>query len=732
MRAAGPAPAIRLRPVGYPLRSLSAIEHGGKGRDAAIPDNPARIQAARTAHRSPMGDFEDKPNLLHKLAGAAIYRHVWLVQRSSRWLPHLAEVEGRRQARRLTSNHPFIFAVWHGQFMLVPLFTFPKYPTKVMVARHGDAAIASELLKHFGIELIRGAGAGGRQKDRGGAHAIRASIEALRKGVSVALTADVPPGPARRAGMGIIMLARVTGRPIVPVAVASSRYISLPTWSRMTINLPWSKCASVVGDPVAVPSNASPALMEQLRQQLEDTMNAATREAYARAGAADPLLAAQARAATAKSPMLSAYRAVTKAVQPAVPALLAYRVSKGKEDAARTSERLGHAGRPRPPGPLIWLHAASVGETAAVGQLIGELKARRPSATILLTTGTVTSASLASSRFGASVIHQYAPLDGPGIVARFLDHWRPQLGLLVESEIWPNLILAATERKIPLALLNARISDASFRGWQRRASMSRKLFGTFAVILAQTEVLSRRFTRLGGSDVRIAGNLKYDAAPLPVDPAAATALRAAIGDREVFVAASTHPGEEAMLGQAVQRLKAGWPRLLTILAPRHPERGQRVAEELRSFHLTAVQRSGGRLPGPADDVYVADTLGELGLFYANAPLAYIGGSLVPHGGQNPIEAIQLGAGVVSGPHWQNFDEIYQSLLRKDGCRRVTDPGELASTVGDLLGDAPKLAAMRKNARDVVAGLSGALQKTLAAIEPLLPPAEPSIEAARAT
>jgi len=677
-----------------------------------------------------MAEFEDKPSFLNKLAGRAIYRHVWLVQRTSKWLPHLGEIEGRRQARRLTENHPFIFAVWHGQFMLIPLLTFPKYPVKVMVARHGDAALASELLKHFGLELIRGAGAGTRNKDRGGAHAIRASIEALRNGVSVAMTADIPPGPARKAGMGIVMLARVTGRPIVPVAIASSRYISIGTWSRMTINLPWSKCGAVVGEAVTVPPTASSELMEQLRQKVEDNLNAAQREAYAKAGAADPLLVAQARAANGKSLGMSVYRGLTKVAQPAVPALLAYRTRQGKEDGARQSERLGLASQPRPDGPLIWLHAASVGETAAAGRLIGELKARRPSATVLLTTGTVTSAALAQSRFGASVIHQFAPVDGPDLVARFLDHWKPQLGLLVESEIWPNLIMAASERNIPLALLNARMSDRSFRGWQRRPAMARLLFGKFALVLAQTEILSRRFTRLGGKDVRIAGNLKYDAAPLPVEPGAAAALRGAIGDRPVFVAASTHPGEEALLGEAIQRLRAGWPRLLTILAPRHPERGTQIAQELRGFHLSVAQRSAGALPAAADDVYVADTLGELGLFYANAPLAYIGGSLVPHGGQNPIEPIQLGAGVISGPHWHNFDEVYQALLRKDGCQRVANPSELSLVVGQLLGDPARLDAMRRNARSVVAGLTGALGKTLAAIEPLLP-TETAVEATRA-
>ena len=671
-----------------------------------------------------MGEFEDKPTLLYRFVGRALYRHVWLVQRTSRWLPHLGEIEGRRQGHKLVAQHPFIFAMWHGQFMLLPLLTFPKYPTKVMVARHGDAAIASQMLKHFNIELIRGAGAGGRRKDRGGSHAIRASQEALRNGVSVAMTADVPPGPARRAGMGIVTIARVTGRPIMPIAMASSRHVSLNTWSRMTINLPWSRIGAVVGEPIYVPHDATPPELEKLRQRVEDGLNAVTSEAYAKAGVADPLLAALARAATANSSMLAAYRAGTQAMQPLAPALLALRARQGKEDAARQGERLGQPSQARPSGSLVWLHAASVGETVAAGRLIAELKARRPGVSLLLTTGTVTSATLAASRLGDKVIHQYVPLDGPDIVAKFLDHWRPELGLFVESEIWPNLILAAAARNIPLALINARMSDRSFKGWRRRARMAHKVFGAFSLVLTQTELLSRRFSRLGAKHVSIGGNLKYDAEPLPVDAGAAAALRAAIGGRDVWVAASTHPGEEVMLADTIRQLKTVRPRLLAIIAPRHPGRGESVAAELRAAGLTVARRSLGALPAAADDVYVADTLGELGLFYANAPLAFVGGSLVAHGGQNPIEAIQLNAGVLSGPNWRNFDEVYDALLRKDGCRRVSSPAELASAIAELLSDSAKLDTMRRNAREVIASFGGALERTLAALEPLLPAGSP--------
>ena len=666
-----------------------------------------------------MGDFEDQPNLLYRLAGLALYNHIWLVQRTSRWIPHLGEIEGRRQGRKLTAQHPFIFAMWHGQFMLLPLLYFPKYPMQVMVARHGDAAIASQMLKHFDIKLIRGAGAGGRKKDRGGSHAIRAAQEALRNNISVAMTADVPPGPARRAGMGIVTLARITGRPIVPVAIASSRHIALNTWSRMTINLPWSDCGAVVGDPIFVPNDVDAEGQERLRLEVEDKLNTVTREAYAKAGAADPLLAARERAARGSSPMLAAYRTATRVLQPVAPALLCYRARQGTEDPARRAERLGEASLPRPAGALAWLHAASVGETMAAGRLIGNLKARHPELSVLLTTGTVTSANLARARFGSSIIHHYVPIDGPAFVARFLDHWRPQLGIFVESEIWPNLVLAAADRGVPLAIVNGRLSERSFRGWQRRPGMARRLFGAFGLVLAQTEPLARRFTRLGARDVQIGGNLKYDAVPLPVDAAAAAALTAALDGRDLFVAASTHPGEEMMVAAALTQLRANRPGLLGIIVPRHPERGASIESELRKAGHAVSRRAAGQLPAAADDVYVADTLGELGVFYASSPVAFMGGSLVPHGGQNPIEAIQLGCAIVTGPHVHNFDEVYLALGRKTACRQVATASELATAVEELLGDRAMREMAERRARDVIAGLGGALEVTLAALEPLL-------------
>ena len=686
--------------------------------------------AATTSPSPAMTDSSAKPGLLSAFVGKSLWRYVWMVQKTSHWIPHLRDIEGRRQARRLTQHHPFIMAMWHGQFMLLPLLGSPKCPTQVMVARHGDAAIMSEMLKHFGMDLIRGAGAGGRRKDRGGAHAVRAAQEALRNNISVAMTADVPPGPARRAGMGIVTLARITGRPIVPVAIASSHYIALGTWSRLTINLPWSVCGSVVGEAVVVPPDADAEEQERCRQRVEESLNAATRQAYAAAGVGDPVLVARAREASGRSPMLAGYRGITRALEPLAPVVLAFRTWQGKEDRERRGERLGRASLARPPGSLVWMHAASVGEATAVSGLIGSIRARRPDLEILLTTGTVTSAQIVRERLAGQVLHQFVPIDVPGAVRRFLDHWKPKAALLVESEIWPNMVVESAARGIPLALVNARISQRSFRSWQRRPAMARALLGKMAIVLAQSEMLSRRFARLGARDVRIAGNLKFDSPALPLDAAEASRLEKAIAAREVWVAASTHEGEETIVAEAHRQLLRDRPQALLIIVPRHPDRGPAIATALRKMGLAVSLRSTGALPQTGDAIYVADTMGELGLFYSHAAVAFIGRSLVKHGGQNPIEAVKLGAGVLTGPNWSNFEEAYKELLRKQGAREVCSAPEIAAAVKELMADPQGLARLRRNAEGVAVGLGGALTRTLEALDTLLPPAE--VDLARAS
>ncbi len=299
------------------------------------------------------------------------------------------------------------------------------------------------VLKRFGMELIRGAGAGARRKDRGGATAMRESLRALDAGATVAMTADVPPGPARRAGEGIATLAAKSGRPVVPFAIATSRFLKLPTWSAFTINLPFSTLAIVIGDPVHVAALGE-AEIEAGRAAIERALAEVTARAYALAGATDPL---SKEARTKPGLSLKTYRLATKLAAPVAPAILAWRTRRGKEEPDRHAERYGRASAPRPSGFLAWFHAASVGEVNAALPVIDAIARERPDIRLLLTTATVTSARLARERLPKGAIHQFVPLDRQSYIRRFLAHWRPDLAVLVESEIWPNLVLETKARE---------------------------------------------------------------------------------------------------------------------------------------------------------------------------------------------------------------------------------------------------------------------------------------------
>lgn len=360
--------------------------------------------------------------------------------------------------------------------------------------------------------------------------------------------------------------------------------------------------------------------------------------------------------------------------------MLARRVRAGKEIAARLGERRGIETAPRPAGEVLWMHAASVGETISVLPVLHALAAQAPAVHLLLTTGTVTSAEIAAARLPAGALHRFVPLDVPRWVGRFLDHWRPGVACFVESEIWPNTIAAAAGRGIPLALLNGRLSARSFRQWRRVRGFARRLFGRFALIWARSAEDAGHFSALGGREVRAPGDLKFAAAPLPADAAALAALRAQLGGAPVWIAASLHPGEDGAIAQAHALVAAALPGVVTILAPRHPSRGGAMAAAYRM-----PRRSAGEAPR-AGQMYLADTLGELGLFYRVAGCAFIGGSLVPHGGQNPLEAARLGCPAAMGPHAENFAQACAVLRAAGALTAVGSGAELAAWVGEMLTD----------------------------------------------
>ncbi len=386
--------------------------------------------------------------------------------------------------------------------------------------------------------------------------------------------------------------------------------------------------------------------------------------------------------------LLSLWAGAATLAAPAIRLGLRTRARAGKEITERLPERRGIDATPRPAGRLLWLHAASVGETVSVIPVLAAL-AMASEATMLLTTGTVTSARLLARRLpelglDGRVLHRFVPLDVPAWIRRFLDHWRPDAVGFVESELWPNLIAACRVRRIPAMLLNARLSARSFARWQTLPCTARALLAGFARVEAQSDADAARFCMLGARRVSSPGNLKFAAPALPADPTELARLQALLGDRPVWLAASTHPEEDGLLLDAHQRLVARHPGLLTIVAPRHPERGGEIAA--RAGALPVARRAAGQDP-PATGVWIADTLGELGLLYRLAPAALLGRSLVPPGGgQNPLEAARLGCAVAVGPHTANFNEIVAALREAGALTEVADAPALAEWVGRMIDD----------------------------------------------
>jgi len=414
---------------------------------------------------------------------------------------------------------------------------------------------------------------------------------------------------------------------------------------------------------------------------------------------------------------LGFYKLLTDAARPFLQLMLLERSGRKKEDRARLGERRGEPSRSRPSGPVVWVHGASVGECLSLLPLIDEVASADIS--VVVTSGTVTSADVLARRLPEGTTHQYIPLDVTSYARRFLDHWRPDLVIFAESEIWPNILKETHQRKIPMVLANARLSDRSFRRWQKMPSIAGFLFSQFDLCLAQTQLDAERLVRLGASRVTVTGNLKFDAAPPPASPMAVSGLEALIGARPVWLAASTHAGEETQVIEAHRALIARFPDLLTIIAPRHPERGREIAGIASRAGFGASQRSSGLQPDSATDIYIADTIGEMGLFYRIAPLVFLGGSLVPHGGQNPIEPAKLGAAILHGPYVQNFEEVYAAIDAANGAITLRDGRDLAEAVADLLTDTEALRNTARHANEVVMGLGGALQRTMAEIAPYL-------------
>ncbi len=417
-------------------------------------------------------------------------------------------------------------------------------------------------------------------------------------------------------------------------------------------------------------------------------------------------------------PLLKLYHYATLLATPLAERALDWRAAHGKEDSARLDERMGRASRPRPAGRLVWLHGASLGEGLSLLPLVERFI--QQGVETLVTTGTVSSAQTLRARLPAGAVHQYAPLDSPQFVASFLDHWRPDVAVFAESELWPNMIAGLRTRRTPLVLANARISETSAARWGKWPRTARRIFGAIDLCLAQDADNAARFQALGAPNVRVAGNLKYDAPAPPVDAARLAAVAADIGQRPVWAAVSTHPDEETAILDAHSILTQRLPNLLTLIAPRHSERGAPIVERARARGLNVARQSQDGAPTQDVQIYVADTLGEVGVVFRSTSVVFMGKSLAaPGGGQNPIEPAQCGCAVLHGPHVGNFVEVYATLDADKGAVQIDDAAALARAVQFLLTDPAMLRRMGRAAATSVEKLGGAARETIAAVTPLL-------------
>ena len=378
------------------------------------------------------------------------------------------------------------------------------------------------------------------------------------------------------------------------------------------------------------------------------------------------------------------YRAVTGLATPAVMALLWLRRLRGKEHPTWSNERLGNASLARPSGNVIWFHAASVGEVISIMPVLEKLRETNPTTHILVTTGTVTSAQIVAERCSDGVIHQFAPVDLPQAVGRFLDHWRPDAAVWVESELWPNMVLKTAATGIPMVLINARMSAKAAKSWARLPSLAKVMASAFSVCLAQGDADAERFRELGFVDVKSVGNLKTDAPLLPVDMDVVGQMRTMIGERPVWLALSIHPGEDAIIAIAYQRVRNDHPNALCLVVPRHPPKAPSMLKTFEKAELGVACRSKNQAVESDTNIYIADTMGEVGTMMALATVAYVGKSLVAHGGQNPMEPARHGLAVVFGPNMENFSIIADAMIEANAARQVVDATSLGSAVSELL------------------------------------------------
>lgn len=419
--------------------------------------------------------------------------------------------------------------------------------------------------------------------------------------------------------------------------------------------------------------------------------------------------------------LLKIYRILLFAAAPFLVALVYVRALRGHEEKPHLKERWGKASLLRPPGRIVWVHAASVGEMQSIQPLINRMLEQNDDLHCLITTVTMTAARLVRRKKNPRILHQYAPLDRQGWITRFLNHWQPGACIWVESEFWPNTLQEIKKRSIPLVLINGRLSERSACRWAKMPQTIAYVLGLFDATLAQSGDDGARLKALGAQNIEIAGNMKYSNHPLAYDEAAYNVLHAQLGGRPLILFSSTHTGEEAMAARVLKTLSEKHPDVLGIVIPRHPSRGAVIADQVEAEGVSFALRSLSQPITAATQIYIADTLGETGLFYRLAPIAYIGNSmfLSPGGGHNPIEPAQLGCAILYGPHMANFAAVDQSLRDAGGALRVRDERALLAALDDLLNNPARAKDLAKAASDFVAVQNSVLDKVASHVRPAL-------------
>jgi len=415
------------------------------------------------------------------------------------------------------------------------------------------------------------------------------------------------------------------------------------------------------------------------------------------------------------------YRILWICATPVLKPYLSMRARHGKEDMNRLGERKGVAGVAHPQTPVVWIHGASVGESISALPVIDRMLRDTPELSILVTTGTVTSAKLMAERLPRGAIHQYVPLDHPVYVKRFLNYWQPEAAFWLESEFWPNLIVESAKRSIPLGLLNGRMSDASFKSWRRQRWAIEPILSGFQVCHGQDQDVAEKLKQLGATNVVVSGNLKLAAPPLPDHAIDRDLLHQMIGERPTWLTAQTAPGEEEIAARIHQKLAARMPGLLTIMAPRHPERGGELEEALSQQGLNVARRSRDDKISASTDIYLADTMGELGMLFRLVDIVFLGRSLVEgFGGSNSLEPARLRCAILQGPYTENFSDLTEKFMATGALQLVADEEALESSLENLFGDRVARQRLADAASNTAKDSAGVLELVIGSITPLLP------------